>query len=76
MGIPQRTVYDVISRWEQGIPMARKPGSVRKAVKMPPRKKKALLKVASHNIGSSTRNLAETFTISQSYVRKVLASGG
>ena len=70
--VSRATVYRICSLVEHNKSLERKPGSGKKATKMPPRKVKQLLNSANETIGVSTRKLAHKYGISPSYSHKLL----
>ena len=66
------TVYRIISRWEQDLPMARLPGSAGKVTKMTKIRRLGLVRFSTLKVGISTRKLAKKYNISQSRVCQIL----
>lgn len=75
-GVPRSTIYDIIQRARDNIPPERQSGQGRKAEKMPKARVKRLQAHFDHRDGRSTRQAAEVFDISQTYVRKLLGTRG
>lgn len=72
MGVPKSTLYAVMRKCDEGIPLARKTGSGRPRVKMPSDRVHVLKKYMTEKIGRSQSRAAEKFKISQQYVSKIL----
>lgn len=73
MGVPKRSIYSVLARFQQTQTTKRKQGSGRPAVKLPKPARKRLVKAAADKKGVSSTKLAQKFGVERSYVSKVLA---
>ena len=73
MGVPRRTIYSVLARYQERGDTSRKQGSGRPAVKLTKAAKKHLVKAASDKKAVSSRKLAKKYGVDRSYVSKVLA---
>ncbi len=71
-GMKKRTIYHIISKWEQNAPIGHQPGKAQNPVKMPRRKVTQLVKAALLCPGVSYRKLGHQFGISHTYVHKIL----
>ena len=72
MGVLRRTIYSVLTRFEERGEISRK-GSGRPAVKLTKAAQKRLIKAASDKKAISSRKLARKFGVDRSCVSKVLA---
>ena len=76
MGISCKSIYNILKRVDERLPLQRKCGSGRRAVKMSNSKTKRLISQVDRKSGILQRHLAKSFKISQSYVCKILKSQG
>lgn len=76
MGIAKSTIYDIIKRSENNLPMNRKIGCGRKPFKITPEKRESMIARAEERIGISQRKLALKYKISVSYVNRLLSMHG
>ena len=65
--MPKSTIYDIIQRWEKGLPQERKKRSGRKPHIMTKRNIKRLDELINNQSGVSTRKLAKKFKCDHSY---------
>ena len=73
MGVPKSTIYATIRTIQSrgSVAHMNTGKKCRPVVKMPPQKRRALVKAARHRVGASLRTLARRFKISLSYVKKI-----
>jgi hypothetical protein len=76
MGLKRRSIYNIISRIENNIPLKRFNGSGRKAIKMNHKKIESLINSFDGKKGVSHNRIAQKYGISQPYVCKILAWAG
>ncbi len=67
-GVKKRTIYHIISMWEQNAPIGHQPGKVRNPVKMPCRRAAQLVKAALLCPGVSYQKFGNQFGISHTYI--------
>lgn len=72
LGIPQRTVYNIVQKFSTTGTTSKLAGSGRPAEKMTERRKDALVIDAMSETGMSQRDLAAKYDISLGYVNKIL----
>ena len=65
-------IYRVLQRYEEGTGSKRKSGSGRPAIILTPKKKRMLIKNATHKIGAMQRKLAMKYDISVAMVNNIL----
>lgn len=72
-GESRSTIFDILQRYENGLPPERASGSGRKAKIFTKKKVVQLQKMFDHKDGVSTRKAAQKFNCSQAMIRQVLA---
>ena len=72
MGLKKSTIYDVMKRVDNNIPLKREVGSGRPAVKMPKKRVKQLINAFDGRVGCSQAKQSLRFAISQSLVSRIL----
>ena len=70
--IPKSTIYNILTRKGNNIGPERKVGSGSKAIKMPAKEIKRLIKSIDQKDGISQRGLAKRFHVSQPYICKII----
>ena len=76
LGLKKTTIYGIIRRVENSIPLERKSGQGRKAVKMPKNKQKKLCRKFDGKKGVSQQKQALRFGITKQYVGHILKKYG
>ena len=74
-GIPRKTVYDIIKRFEKGIDASRQPGSG-SHMAIPNRKKDKIIETSVNEVGMSYRAIGRKTGVSPPMVKKVLLEAG